>query len=155
MIFKPRSPEFGDVDFDFFPRGFTWDVAITRGTSIVDVPRMGAFADRDVSLMFYYGGESLRNLEQHAATVARPRGYSREEIGGVAYVVDGQWRRINRLSRTLPWFISPHGTGCSRYVDVHRSHDGYFVTWQQSQANLSQPLVVNFVPHDRVRNILA
>ena len=143
------------MDFEFFPRGFTWDVAITRGTSVVDVPKVGSFADRDVSLVLYDGGESLRNLEEHAAAVSRPRGYSCEELGGAAYVIDGNWRAIQRLSRTLPWFISPHGTGCSRYVDVHRSHDGYFVTWQQSQPDRSQPLVLNFVTHEQVNSLLA
>lgn len=146
---------FGDLDFRFFPRGFTWDVAISRGTCVVDVPQVGAFADRDVRLMFYDGGESLRNLQEHSEAVTRPRGYSCEEIGGAAYVVDGNWRGIQRLSRALPSFISPHGTGCSRYVDAHRSHDGYFVTWQQSQEDLSQPLVMNFVSHERMNRILA
>ena len=105
--------------------------------------------------MFYDGGESLRNLDEHATAVKRPRGYSCEEIGGVAYVVDGAWREIARLSKHEPWFLSPQGTGCSRYVDVHVSHDGYYATWQQSQADLSQPLVLNFVPHEEVRQIFA
>ena len=147
--------DYTNVNFDFFPRGFTWDVAITRGTCLIDVPRIGAFANRTLSLMFYDGGESLRNLEPHIASPARPRGYSCEELGGVAYVLNREWQTIKRLSHTLPWFVSPYGTGSSRYVDVHRSTDGYFVTWQQSQPDQSQPLVMNFVPHDRVREILA
>jgi len=154
-IRRAGATDFGEVDVDFFPRGFTWDVAMTRGTCVVDVPPVGKFADRRTSLMFYDGGESLRNLEEHAAAVKRPRGYSCEEIGGAAYVVDGCWREITRLSRNRPLFISPHGTGCSRYVDVHASGDGYYVTWQQSQADLSQPLVMNFLPHEEARRMLA
>ena len=34
---------FGEPVFDFLPRGFTWDVAMTRGTCVVDVPQVGAF----------------------------------------------------------------------------------------------------------------
>ena len=151
---KSGEEQFGEIDFDFFPRGFTWDVAITRGTCVVDVPRVGPFAERDLRLVFYDGGESLRNIDQHAAAVTRPRGYSCEEIGGVACVANGNLESITRLSTALPWFISPHGTGCSRYVDVHVSSDGYYVTWQQSRNNLSQPLVMNFLSHDRARELL-
>jgi hypothetical protein len=147
--------EFGTADTRFFPRGNTWDVAMTRGTCVVDVPRVGAFADRQVSLMFYDGGECLRDLEQHTAAVKRPRGYSCEEVGGVAYIVNRQRRTITRLSRHEPWFISPHGTGCCRYVDVHASRDAFFVTWQQSQDDLSQPLVMNVVDREQVEKILA
>ena len=35
--------EFTEPVFDFFPRGFTWDVAMTRGTSVVDVPQNRRF----------------------------------------------------------------------------------------------------------------
>ncbi len=146
--------EFGPADTTFFPRGTTWDVAMTRGTCVLDVPRIGSFADRQVSLMFYDGGECLRDLDEHAGAVKRPRGYSCEENGGVAYVVDHQWRDITRLSRHQAWFISPSGTGCSRYVDVLATDDAYYVTWQQSQDDLSQPLVMNVVDRQRVEQIL-
>jgi hypothetical protein len=145
---------FSPADYTFFPRGFTWDVAITRTTAVVDVPPVGPFAAGKVSLVFYDGGESLRQLDEHAAAVTRPRGYSCEELGGVAYVCDEDWRGIARLSKNRPWLVSPYGTGCSRYVDVHVSHDGYFVTWQQAQADGSQPLVMNFLGHDDARRIL-
>jgi hypothetical protein len=141
--------------FDFFPRGFTWDVAMTRGTCVLDVPKSGAFTDTDVSLLFYDGGESLRNLDEHDAAVKRPRGYSCEELGGAAYIQNGDLRSVQRLSRTVPFFISPHGTGCSRYVDAVKTDDGIFVTWQQSQTDCSQPLVANFVSNDQVASILA
>lgn len=148
-IRRAGDSEFGESCFDFFPRGFTWDIAITRGTCILDVPAEGAFADRRVSLLFYDGGESLRNLDEHKQAVNRPRGYSCEEIGGVAYFLDGDLSRVYRLSQYEPMFISPHGTGCSRYVDVLHVRDGHcaglYATWQQSQDDLSQPLVMNFL----------
>ena len=148
----------GEVDapvFDFFPRGMTWDVAMTRGTAVIDVPRVGAFSELNASLVFYDGGESLRNMDEHATAVKRPRGYSCEELGGVAYIADGDLNNIHRLSRELPMFISPHGTGCSRYVDVMAGHDGLYATWQQSQADLSQPLVLNHVSSERVAALLS
>lgn len=140
---------------DFFPRGTTWDVAITRGTCVLDVPKIGVFSNVDASLMFYDGGESLRNLDEHSQAVKRPRGYSCEELGGAAYIVNGDLTTVERLSRNLPFFISPHGTGCSRYVDVLATEDGMFATWQQSQPDGSQPLVMNFVSNDRIAEILS
>lgn len=140
---------------DFFPRGTTWDVAITRGTCVLDVPKTGVFANVDASLVFYDGGESLRNLDEHASAVKRPRGYSCEELGGAAYLIEGDLTTIDRLSRNLPFFISPYGTGCSRYVDVLATKDGMFATWQQSQPDGSQPLVMNFVATDQVEAILS
>lgn len=151
------SASSGDVSkpcFDFFARGFTWDVAMTRGTCVLDVPRVGAFADLDVSLMFYDGGESLRNMDEHEAAKKRPRGYSCEELGGAAYLQNGNLDSIQRLSKTLPFFVSPYGTGCSRYVDAVRTDDGIFVTWQQSQPDLSQPLVANFVSNAQIADVL-
>ena len=52
-------------------------------------------------------------------------------------------------------FISPTGTGCSRYVDVLETKDGFYATWQQSQDDLSQPLVMNFVSRDEALQILS
>ena len=144
----------GDPDFDFFPRGYTWDVAMTRGTSVVPVPRVGLFADQDVALFFYDGGECVRNLDQHAAAVKRPRGYSCEELGGLACIQNGDLATVQRLSINQPAFVSPFGTGCSRYVDVLATDDGYYATWQQSQADLSQPLVMHFVSRDDVAKLL-
>lgn len=140
--------------FDFFPRGVTWDVAMTRGTCVLDVPRVGAFAERQVSLVFYDGGECVRDHDQHAASVTRPRGYSCEELGGVAVVVDGVFEQIERLSVNFPMFVSPHGTGCSRYVDVLATDDGFYATWQQSQPDGSQPLVMNHLPAADARALL-
>jgi hypothetical protein len=38
---------------------------------------------------------------------------------------------------------------------VHASRDAFFVTWQQSQDDLSQPLVMNVVDREQVEKILA
>lgn len=139
---------------DFFPRGKSWDVAMTRGTCVLDIPRVGPFADREVSLMFYDGGESLRDMEQHDSGVHRPRGYSCEELGGLAYFVDGDLRTIQRISTYLPMFVSPFGTACSRYVDILATYDGFHATWQQSQSDRSQPLVHHFLGRDQANAIL-
>lgn len=148
------TPQFGNPEFEFFPRGTTWDVAMTRGTCVVDVPKVGAFTDVDASLFFYDGGESLRDLDEHSTAVKRPRGYSCEELGGVAYIQNGSFDHIERLSKYLPQFISPYGTGCSRYVDVLSTKAGLVTTWQQSQEDLSQPLVMNVLSHQQVADIL-
>ena len=157
FIKRPANAvEFSDPTFDFFPRGFTWDVAMTRGTACIDVPRVGVFADTDCSLVFYDGGECVRNLDEHAASVKRPRGYSCEELGGAAFFENGNLDAIERLSVTAPLFVSPFGeTGCSRYVDVLATDDGWYATWQQAQADGSQPLVMNFVSRDTIHSILS
>ena len=141
--------------FDIFPRGNTWDVAISRGTAVVDLPKIGAFAELDVQLMFYDGGECVRDLKEHTKAVSRPRGYSCEELGGVAYATNHRWENAIRLSRFEPMFVSPYGTGCSRYVDVFVRPEGMYATWQQSQEDLSQPLVMNFLPTREVESILS
>ncbi len=151
---KAEHQSFGAPCFDFFARGPSWDVAICRGTALVDLPRVGAIADQRVRLLFYDGGESLRNLDQHSAAAKRPRGYSCEELGGVAYVLGDDLNNVFRLSAEFPTFVSPYGTGCSRYVDVLATDTGYIATWQQSQRDCSQPLVMNFVDHGQVEGIL-
>jgi hypothetical protein len=94
-------------------------------------------------------------LDEHEQAVKRARGYSCEEIGGVAYFLDGDMSRVYRLSQNKPLFISPYGTGCSRYVDVLATGDGLYATWQQSQDDLSQPLVINFISRDEAVKLLA
>lgn len=148
------GPEFEEPVFEFFPRGVTWDVAMTRGTCVFDVPRVGAFREAQVSLLFYDGGECVRNLDEHRSAVSRPRGYSCEELGGAAYVVDRDFQKIERLSKYHPLFVSPHGTGCSRYVDVLSVREGLYVTWQQSQPDGSQALVLNVLTHQEVEDLL-
>lgn len=136
-------------------RGTTWDVAMTRATCVLPVPRVGEFADRDHTLIFYCGGECLRPLEEHGTAVNRPRGYSCEEIGGAAVYVDGDLRTAVRLSDVEPLFVSPWGTGCSRYVDVLATPDGFLSTWQQSQQNESQPLVAHRLSRDAAESALS
>ena len=41
---RAGEEQFGEIDFHFFPRGFTGDVEITPGTCVLDVQRERAFA---------------------------------------------------------------------------------------------------------------
>ncbi len=142
--------------FDFFPRGFTWDVAMTRATAWLPVPPVGRFADQPTqTLIFYDGGESVRNLDEHKQAVSRPRGYSCEELGGLAVASSDGVHDIERLSINQPLFVSPTGLGTSRYVDVLTTADGYYVTWQQSQPDRSQPLVMSFLSHADAEALLS
>lgn len=148
--------DFGPPVYDFFPRGFTWDVAMSRITCLLEVPRVAGFADTDpLVLAFYDGGESMRPYEEHAQAVRRPRGYSCEEIGGVAAASAADLSVNERLSVNFPFFVSPTGTGCSRYVDVLSTEEGFFATWQQSQADHSQPLVMNVLARQEAEALLA
>ena len=140
--------------YEVFSRGFTWDVAMTRTTAVVNVPHVGQFADISAALVFYDGGECVRNLDEHKSAVNRPRGYSCEELGGLAYTLNGDLHTIRRLSVLEPSFVSPWGTGCSRYVDVLATENGMYATWQQSQDDLSQPLVMHHIDQSRIKQIL-
>ena len=151
---KAGDSGFATPCHDFFPRGPAWDVAITRGTALLDLPRVGVLEGKRVRLMFYDGGESLRDLDEHQYAAKRPRGYSCEELGGVAYIVGDDLNNIHRLSNEFPAFVSPYGTGCSRYVDVLQTAAGFYATWQQSQSDHSQPLVMNFVARAKVEAAL-
>jgi hypothetical protein len=129
----------GAPQFDCLPRGAAWDVAISRATSVLPVPE--ELAPAGTGIMFYDGGECLRNLDEHAQATRRPRGYSCEELGGLACYAGADPRSATRISRLFPEFLSPEGTGCLRYVDVLATHDAYFVTWQQGRTDGSQPLM--------------
>ena len=133
----------GPIQYQAVSRGTIWDVAMTRVTCAVKVPPVGRFAGRDLTLLFYDGGECVREHAQHAAGVRRPRGYSCEEIGGAMVLQNDNWNTARRLSANEPLFISPYGTGCNRYVDVLSQPDGLIATWQMAQEDGSQPLVVN------------
>jgi len=151
----------GEATFDppvytFFRRGYTWDVAISRITAYLPVPALGVFRDAPPRLLaFYDGGESMRQYEAHTQAVRRPRGYSCEEIGGVAVVSQTTLATVERLSKHLPMFVSPEGTGSNRYVDVLETEEGFYATWEQSHADQSQPLMMNFLSRERARTILS
>ena len=152
---KKGQSTFGAPNYTFFPRGTTWDVAITRGTALLKVPRIGQLADApDITLLFYDGGECFRNLDENKQSISRPRGYSCEEIGGAAYLLDNDFHNIKRLSVNLPMFTSPYGLRTSRYVDVLQTERGFYATWQQSQEDGSQPLVMHFLSTEEVNEIL-
>jgi len=157
LAMRPRGrDEFGPPDFSSFPRGFTWDVAASRITGVCRVPQVGGVASMEgLDLVFYDGAESMRPYEEHSKAVKRPRGYSCEEIGGAGYLIEPKFDAIERLSIDLPLFLSPNGTGCSRYVDVFESRKAFFVTWQQSQADRSQPLVLNVLSKEEAESILS
>jgi len=146
-----------DQSPDFFPRGSTWDVAAARITCRLPVPRVGAFASLpSLSLYFYDGAECLRPLDPHRHAVARPRGHSCEELGGLAYGFDRDFPYLHRLSRLVPLFVSPEGTGCSRYVSVLAEEDGsLFAIWQRSVASGAQPLFGHRLTPARVASLLS
>jgi hypothetical protein len=76
-------------------------------------------------------------------------------LGGCGYFEDGEMNDFRRLSLLYPMFVSPDGTGSSRYVDVLESEEGFYAVWQQSQKDFSQPLVMNFLPRDKAEKLLS
>ena len=143
------------VTHDALTRGPVWDVACTRLTDTLGVPRLGALAEAPImALHFYDGAECLRALDENPSAVARPRGYSCEELGGLAYSSPMEFPKIHRLSIDRPLFVSPTGTGCSRYVSTTKTEDGIFAIWQRSESDLSQPLVGHHLPMSEVENLL-
>jgi hypothetical protein len=152
---EPGAERFTVQSWELIARGPVWDVAGTRLTSRMVVPAVGVFAQGPpVAVYFYDGLECYRPHEQNPGGVARPRGYSCEELGGACYGLADDFPRMTRLSRTFPLFVSPHGTGCSRYVDALVTEDGIRAIWQQSQPDESQPLVGHFLPMDEVVRLL-
>lgn len=150
------AAKYGPIDHTFFPRGFAWDVAVSRICGVLRTPQFGIFkADPPTYLYFYDGAEGMRDLEEHGKAVKRPRGYSCEELGGAAYSTSDTFPRIERLSTALPFFISPHGTGCSRYTTVLQTEEGVYTTWQQSQPDRSQPLVMCFTSREQIESVLS
>jgi hypothetical protein len=59
------------------------------------------------------------------------------------------------LNVQAPLFTSPTGTVCSRYVSTMVDDRGILASWQQSQADLSQPLVAHHLPMQEIEHILA
>lgn len=154
-IRKAGSNAYQLLTKNLLERGPVWDIAAARVTERLPVPPVGAFAGQPpVSIYFYDSCECLRQLDENPTAVSRPRGWSCEEIGGIAAGVDDEFPKIASVSIEAPLFISPHGTGCSRYVATLVTEDGIFANWQQSQPDLSQPLVGHFVPMEKVDEIL-
>lgn len=146
---------FGEATWDVVPRGNVWDVAATRVTNVLSVPRVGLFADgAPVRVLFYDGAESLRRLDENPKAVSRPRGWSCEEIGGAMVAVGEEWTRATRLSRDEAWFTSPHGTGSLRYVSTLVTSDAVYATWQMAQENGAQPLFLRRMDMVEAQNLL-
>jgi len=142
--------EWTNCEWSILERGPAWDVAAFRVTERVPLPAVGVLEDGPGAALYFYDGAEC--IHRHGG--GAPRGYSCEEIGGLAAGLDAEFPRIERLSVERPLFISPHGTGCSRYVSVLDAGAEYLVTWQQSQPDDSQPLVMNRVARAEVEAAL-
>ena len=146
--------DFSNQVFNFFPRGFTWDVAVARITDVLSIPEaFGSVAGRH-QIVFYDGAECIREHAQNANAIRRPRGYSCEEIAGLAMYPDEKIDNIERISKIEPLFVSPWGTGCSRYIHTCVTRNKIIAIWQQSQKSGAQHLVLNSVTAEGVRSIL-
>lgn len=151
----PGPADWDEQRLGVFPRGPVWDVAMARVTCYAPVPAVGRFREEPRKiLVFYDGAECVRALDEHPSAVRRARGYSCEEIGGLATADLSSPLVPERISTIGAEFVSPRGTGCSRYVDVCFSGAWAYATWQQSQHDQSQPLVMNRISMDEVERIL-
>lgn len=157
LALRPAGADaFTVAAWEMVSRGAAWDIAATRITARLAIPRAGVFADLPpASVYFYDGAECLRAHEENRQAHRRPRGYSCEEIGGAFFGWDAEFPRLARLSLAQPLFVSPTGTGCSRYVDVLPLPDGLLATWQQSRPDGSQPLVAHPLAQADIERILA
>ncbi len=149
-LMRRRNDAWGAPEFNIMPHGLTWDVAVTRATSRLPIPPVGAFASQPpVSLYFYDGAECVR---EHPSS--KPKGYSCEELGGAAYALDAKRPVFVRLSRLEPLFVSRRGTGCHRYVKTYIDSDGVMAMWQMSNEQAAQPLYGRYLPMAKVAEIL-
>ena len=146
---------FTSIEWDVASRGAVWDVAATRITNRLSIPAVGVFADApDAYVYFYDGAECLRRLDENPRANSRPRGYSCEEIGGAFVGNAHPSYDMQRLSLTAPLFVSPYGTGSSRYVSTIILEEGILATWQQSQTDEAQPLVSHLLTNDEIEQLL-
>ena len=150
------SDSFELISSNVLKRGPCWDVACVRVTERLVLPRIGVLSGMpSVSLYFYDGAECLRPLEQNPKAAKRPRGYSCEELGGLAWGFNDEFPRMRRLSVDFPLFLSPNAPGCSRYVSALCLADGSLAAaWQQGSLDGSQPLVGHTLPAQEVARIL-
>lgn len=152
---RPAGEEaFGALCTGFFPRGETWDVAVSRITDVLTLPADLLDTQEGVQLVFYDGAECVRQHEQHGSGVARPRGYSCEEIAGLAAYEGDAIESIERVASVLPRFVSPWGSGSSRYIHALATDEGLTATWQQARTSGAQALVLHTLPWDEVRRIV-
>ena len=155
-IKESGETEFKIKTFCAIDRGHSWDVACSRITDRLQIPKVGILADSPSAFVYFYdGAECLRSLDENPAAAKRPRGYSCEEIGGIGFACEEDFPEIISFSEDFPAFISPHGTGCSRYVSTLQTNEGILATWQQSQKDESQPLVANFLSNDEILEIFS
>ena len=143
--------QFSAPDFSFFPRGTTWDVAVSRITDVLTLPGDVVSSGEPIQAVFYDGAECMRPHDQNPMGVKRPRGYSCEEIAGLAAYSGERIEEIRRITTKLPIFTSPWGTGCSRYIHTCATEDGVYATWQQSQPSGAQPLVMRYLSWEKIR----
>mgnify|MGYP003632968634 CR=1 FL=1 len=156
LLRKAGSSTYEKVSKNLLERGPVWDIAAARATERLAIPNVGVFSDSPgLSLYFYDSCESLRQLDENPTAASRPRGWSCEEIGGIAVGNDNDLTKVESLSIESPLFVSPYGTGCSRYIATLVTDEGIFANWQQSQTDLCQPLVGHFLPIERVHEILS
>jgi hypothetical protein len=156
---EPGADAFEVRDWEIAPRGPTWDVAVTRITDRLPLPQVGCLADQPPCAVYFYdGAECIHDHGQGSGASRRPRGYSCEEIGGALLDWDDegtpQYNAWERLSDLAPLFTSPWGTGCSRYVSTVLTPEGILASWEQGQADGSQPLVGHFLLMEEVERIL-
>ena len=144
------------VSKSLLDRGPSWDVACVRVTERLLLPKLGILENLpSLSLYFYDGAECLRSLDQNPRAARRARGYSCEELGGLAWGFDHEFPKLRRLSQDFPLFVSPHASGCSRYVSASFLADGTLAAaWQQVAADGSQPLVGHFLNAEEVATTL-
>lgn len=155
-IRPPGAGAFEVQAWEVVPRGPVWDVGATRLTEVLPVPRVGRFAGGPpVSVLLYDGAEAMRPLEESRSANARPRGYSCEELGGAMWTVSHEFAAAERLTPIAPRYLSPHGSRSSRYAKVATLPDGGLIaTWQQAQADGSQPLVMHRLSAEQVAEAL-
>ena len=158
-IRRKAETAFEEPHWGVLTRGNCWDVAVARVTDVLRVPPVGLLTSLpQINLYFYDGAECIHdhgNNHQDASVPRRPRGYSCEEIGGLAWGLDEAFPKMMPLTVESPLFVSPTGTGCSRYVSTMVDEQGILATWQQSQADLSQPLVAHRLAMEEIERLLA
>ena len=96
---KQGTDTYETITKDLLRRGPVWDIAAARVTERLVIPKLGVFAGGpDLSLYFYDSCECLRQLDENPRAMSRPRGWSCEEIGGIAVGDDGDLTKIESLS---------------------------------------------------------